>query len=130
MAVVSGTVHSVSTIERYGGSVSNLQIAEVLFTVSGTYAQADDGILEDVDDLIAASRRNGKTITLVDAMPGHPATKSSDPSAILGLEAVSVSSADVVFTITNGDYTTEFADATAVPAQERPFAVLVAFTEA
>jgi hypothetical protein len=98
MAVVSGTVHSVSTIERYGGSVSNLQIAEVLFTVSGT--------------------------------PGHPATKSSDPSAILGLEAVSVSSADVVFTITNGDYTTEFADATAVPAQERPFAVLVAFTEA
>jgi hypothetical protein len=130
MAVVSGTVHSVSTIERYGGSVSNLQIAEILFTVSGTYAQADDGILEDVDGLISASRRNGKTITLVDAMPGHAATKVSDPSAILGLKSVSVSSDDVVFTITNGDFSTEFTDATAVPAQERPFAVLVAFTEA
>lgn len=129
MAVVSGTVHMVTTIERYGGSVSTLQIAEVLFTVSGTYAQADDGILEDVDALIEASRRNGKSVTLVDAMCGHPATKASDPSAILGLKTVAVSSADVTFEITNGDFSTEFTNATAVPAQARPFAILVSFTE-
>lgn len=130
MAVVSGTVHSVNTIEAYGGSISNLQIAQILFTVSGTYAQADDGILENVDFLITDSRKNGKTVTLVDAMCGHPATKTSDPSAILALKTVAVSSDDVTFEITNGDFTTEFTDATAVPAQERPFCLLVSFTEA
>lgn len=130
MTVVSGTVHSVNTIEAYGGSISNLQIAQILFTVSGTYAQADDAILEDVADLIGDSRRNGKTITLVDAMGGHPATKASDPSAILGMKTVAISSADVTFEITNGDFTTEFTNATAVPEQDRPFALLVSFTEA
>jgi hypothetical protein len=130
MAVVSGTVHTVNTIEAYGGSISSLQIAQILFTVSGTYAQADDAILENVDGLIGESRRNGKTITLVDAMCGHPATKASDPSATMAMKTVAVSSDDVTFEITNGDFSTEFTDATAVPAQERPFCVLVSFTEA
>lgn len=130
MAVVSGTVHSVNTIEAYGGSISNLQIAQILFTVSGTYAQADNGILENVDFLITDSRKNGKTVTLVDAMCGHPATKVSNPATTMALKTVAVSSDDVTFEITDGDFTTEFADATAVAAQERPFCLLVSFTEA
>lgn len=130
MAVVSGTVHTVNTIDGYGGSVSSLQVAQVLFTVSGTYAQADNGILSGVDALIENSRRNGKAVTLVDAMCGHPATKASDPTAILAMKTVAVSTNDVTFEITDGDFATEFADATAVPAQARPFALLVSFTEA
>ena len=130
MAVVSGTVHTVNTMEGYGGSVSSLQIAQILFTVSGTYAQADNGILSGVGTLIQNSRRNGKTVTPIDAMCGHAATKASDPSAILGLKTVAVSTNDVTFEITDGDFSTEFADATAVPAQARPFAILVSFTEA
>jgi hypothetical protein len=130
MATVSGTVHTVNTMDGYGGSVSSLQVAQVLFTVSGTYAQADNGILSGVDALIEGSRRNGKTVTLVDAMCGHPATKASDPAAILGLKTVAVSTNDVTFEITNGDFSTEFTDATAVPDQARPFAILVSFTEA
>ena len=128
MAVVSGTVHMVSTMDRYGGSVSNLQLAEVLFTVSGTYAQADNGSLAGVDALIENSRRNGKTVTLVDAMGGHPATKESDPAAFMGLKTVAVSTNDVTFEITDGDFSTELANG-AVPAQSRPFALLVSFTE-
>ncbi len=130
MAVVSGTVHTVNTMEGYGGSVSSLQLAQVLFTISGTYAQADNGILSGVNTLIEDSRRNGKTVTLRDAMCGHPATKASDPATILALKTVAVSTNDVTFEITDGDFTTELADATAVPTQSRPFALLVSFTEA
>lgn len=128
MAVLSGTVHTVDTL--ISDSVSSLQVARVLFTLSGTYAQADDAKLANVGTLIQNSRRNGKTVTLVAAMPGTNATKSSDPSAIMGLKSVAVASADVTFTVTDGDNTTEYADATAMAAQNRPFSILVAFTEA
>lgn len=127
MAVLSGTVHSVNTVKA--DALSSLQVAEILFTVSGTYAQADNAILEDVGDLIEASRRNGKAVTLVAGMPSTPATKASDPSAIMGVKTVAVSSADLTFEITDGDFSTEIAGA-ALPEQDRPFSLLVAFTEA
>jgi len=130
MAVVSGTVHSVNGIDGYGGQISALQVVQILFTIAGTYAQADNGILAGIATLIGDSRRNGKTVTLVDAMCGHPATKESDASAIMALKTVAIASADITFEITNGDFSTEFTDATAVPAQARPFALLVSFTEA
>lgn len=130
MAVVNGTVHSVNGIDGYGGQISALQVVQILFTVSGTYAQADDGILSGVPTLINNSRRNGKTVTLVDAMCGHPATKAADAAQIMALTTVAVSGSDITFEITDGDFTTEYADATAVEAQARPFALLVSFTEA
>jgi len=128
MAVTSGTVHSVRT--READALSPLQIAEILFTMSGTYAQADDSILTGVGALISASRRNGKTVTLVDCMRSTPATKASDPAVIMSIKSVAISTADITFAITDADYTTEHANATAIPAQARPFSMLVAFTEA
>ena len=130
MAVVSGAVHSVNGIDGYGGQISDLQVVQILFTVSGTYAQADDGILADIPSLINNSRRNGKTVTLVDAMCGHPATKESDAAETMALTTVTIVGSDITFEITDNDFTTEFADATPVPAQARPFALLVSFTEA
>lgn len=127
MATLSGTVHTVNTL--VSDSVSDLQVAAVKFTVSGTYVQADNAQLEGVPTLIQNSRRNGKTVTLVDAMRGCHATKSSDPAAIMSLKTVAVSSNDVTFEITDGDESTELA-AGAVPTQDRPFEILVAFTEA
>lgn len=129
MAVVNGTVHTVNGIDGYGGQISALQVVQILFTVSGTYAQADNGILAGIPTLIANSRRNGKTATLVDAMCGHPATKESNAAQTMALKTVAVSGSDITFEITDGDFSTEFADATAVPAQARPFALLVSFTE-
>lgn len=128
MAITTGTVWSVHTIKA--DSESSLQVAEILFTMSGTYAQADDSKLANVHTLISASRRNGKTVTPLFAMPSTPATKVSDPAVIMGTKGMSVSTNDVVFTITDTDHATEHADATAIPAQSRPFAMLVAFTEA
>jgi hypothetical protein len=126
MTVVTGTITNVRTV--LSDSVSPLQVAEVVFTLAGTYAQADDGIINGVGAAITASRRNGKTVALVDAMPGQPASVASDGS-ILGLGAVTVAADTVTFDVNIADYTTEFTNATALPAMSRPFSVLVAFTE-
>lgn len=111
-------------------SANCLQQALVLFTVSGTYAQADNGILSGVPTLIQNSRRNGKTVTMRGVAPGQVATKASDPSAFLSTKTVAISSSDVTFEITDASHSTELADATAVPAQSQPFGILVSFTEA
>lgn len=128
MAVVSGTVSSVRTMES-GAWDPTWQCAEVTFTVSGTYAQADNGILSGVPTLIQNSRRNGKTVTLRDAMAGRPATKASDNSAMT-LKTVAVSTNDVTFEIAGSNWSTEITDATTVPSQNRPFSLIIAFTEA
>lgn len=127
MAVTNGTVHSVDTL--MSEAVSPLQVARIKFTMSGTYAQSDNSLLAGIATLINNSRRNGKTVTLVDAMAGTPATKASNPAAILSVKTVAISSADLTFELTDGDYSTELANG-AIPAQDRPFEVLVAFTEA
>lgn len=128
MAAVTGTVWSVAT--TVSDAVTPVQQALVLFTCSGTYAQADNGILAGVAALISASRRNGKTCTLLGCMIGQPASNATDLTKILGLKTVAISTADITFEITDNDYTTEFADATALTAQSRPFGIVVAFTEA
>lgn len=127
MAVTSGTVQTVDTL--VSDAVSPLQVARIKFTMSGTYAQADNSILSGIGTLINNSRRNGKTVTLVDCMVGTPATKVSNPAAIMGVKTVAISSADITFELTDGDYSTELAGG-AIPAQDRPFEILVAFTEA
>ncbi len=127
MTAVAGSLLEVHTIKS--DSVSAVQLAEVVFTVSGTYAAGDDGIMAAIPTAIQNSRRNGKTVTLRGACVGQTASKNSDPTAFMSLKTVAVSSADVTFEVTDGDHTTEIADG-AFPAQERPFSLIVAFTEA
>jgi hypothetical protein len=134
MAVVSGTIHEVAILEGFGGSVSPLLAVLVLFTLSGTYAQADNGILSGVHTLIKNSVRNGKTVALKDAMCGHPATKASNPALMMGLKTVAVSTNDITFEVTEAaaegsvDLSTELANG-AVPEQDRPFSLIVTYTE-
>lgn len=127
MAVTSGTVWSVQTIKS--DAVSLLQIAEVLFTMSGTYDQSANSQLLGVPTLIQNSRRNGKAVTMVGLLPSTPATKASSPGAFMGVKTLAISTNDITFELTDGDFSTELA-AAGIPAQDRPFAVLVAFTEA
>lgn len=134
MAVVSGTVHEVSILDGYGGSVSPLMAARVLFTLAGTYAQADNGILSAVDAAIKNSVRNGKSVSLKAACCGHPATKNSNPELMMGLKTVAIASSDITFEVTESatakavDLSTELANG-AVPEQDRPFCLLVFYTE-
>lgn len=125
MTVVTGSITNVRTV--LSDSISPLQVAEVTFTLSGTYAQADDGIIEDVDGAIQSSRRNGKTVTLVDAMPGNAAHTAT---GFLGAGAVTIVSDDITFDVNVNDFVTEYTNATALPTLLTPFSILVAFTEA
>lgn len=127
MAVTNGTIHSVAV--KKSSAVSPLQECDVLFTMSGTYAQADNSSLVGVPTLIQNARRNGKTVTMVSVAVSTPATKTSNPSAFMAVKGPAISSNDVTFELTDGDYATELANG-AIPAQERPFALHVAFTEA
>lgn len=127
MAVTNGTIHSV--VCKKSSAVSPLQECDVLFTMSGTYAQADNSALVGVPTLIQNSRRNGKTVTMVSVAVSTPATKTSNPATIMAVKGPAISTNDVTFELTDGDYATELANG-AIPAQERPFALHVAFTEA
>ncbi len=134
MAVTSGTVHSVSVLK--GDNMrDSIQVALVLFTMSGTYAQADDSILSGVPTLIQNSRRNGKTVTIKDAMLWQAARRASNPGILLGAKTIAVSTNDLTFELTLSstdntlDISTEFTDATAIPAQDTPFGFAVSFVE-
>lgn len=135
MAVTSGTVYSVATLKD-DALVDGLKVALVLFTVSGTYAQADDSILAAVPTAIQASRRNGKTVTIRDAMLWQAARSATDPDVLLGAKTVAVSGADITFEVTLGgganalDLSSEFTDATALPSFHTPMGFGVLFTEA
>src|SRR5687767_1320873 len=127
MATLEGVVHTVDTIES--DAVDGIQVARILFNVTGTYVQADNAKLVGIPTLIQNSRRNGKTVTLLDVMKCQRATKASDPSAFMSLKTVAVSTNDVTFEITDADESTELAGA-AVPSAAMPFGIMVAFTEA
>lgn len=135
MAVTSGTITNIATVKADTAS-DTLQHAVVLFTMTGTYAQADNSTVAAVGAAITAQRRNGKTVTLKDVMLWQAARKQSDPGILLGCKTLAVSTDAITFELTLGssdnvlDLSTEFTDATAIPAQSTPFGVLVSFTEA
>lgn len=128
MAAVTGTVHSVHTLKS--DFSSPVQLAEVLFTISGTYSGAsDNGIITGVATLIANSRRNGGgTINMIGVAPSQAASKASSPETYMSLKTCAISTNDVTFEVTDNSHTTEIADG-AFPAQARPFGIVVSFIE-
>lgn len=133
MAVVDGTVLSTEILK--GEARDPLQFEILYFSLSGTYAQADNARLVDVASVIKNARRDGKTPTIRSAALWQPARKSSNPALLMGLKTIVIaSSVNLTFEVTESategslDITTESADATALPAQEFPFGILVGFT--
>jgi len=137
MTVASGTITNVSILKGYHDETP-LQVALVLFTLSGTYAQADNAQLLAVDAAITANVRNGQAVTLVDAMLYQPAADAGNATTgglLLCAKTIAVSGSNITFEVTESatagviDVSTEFADATALPAQGWPFGFLVSFYE-
>lgn len=127
MALTTGTVANIHTMEQTAWS--GHFVAEVLFSMSGTYDTALNSSLVGVPTLIQNSRRNGKTVTMRGVMAGRPALRD-DTGAELPLKTVAISTNDVTFEITT-DWSTEFTNATLIPAHTtRPFSIFVIFTEA
>src|SRR5690242_3109602 len=119
MAVVNGTVHSVYTLQS--DAVGTVQLAGILFTLSGTYAQADNAQLQNLDTLIGASRRdgfNGKAVSILGVALLQHATQQTDPSHFMSLKTVALSTTTATFEVTDNDETTELANG-AVPTQDR-----------
>lgn len=135
MATLSGANGRAYGLEGFGGSITPLQIALVQFDLSGTYVQADNAQLLAVPTIIQNSRRDGKTVTIKAAMCGHPARKESDPTLMMALKTIAISTNDITFEVTESatansvDLSTELA-AGAVPAQNTPFELLVSYTVA
>lgn len=115
-----------------GPVVSPLKLhwALVLFEVTGTYVQADDATVIDVAGAIEDSRRNGKTVTLVDAMFAQAAQKTTDAAGYMGLKTVAVDGNNVDFEITLDSVSSEYTNSTALVGNDCPFGILVSFTEA
>lgn len=127
MALTTGTVSSVELLR--GPANSDVQLAMVYFTISGTYDTSLDSSLVGVPTLIQNAKRNGKTVTMRAVMPGAVGRKSSDQT-IMWAKTAAISTADVTFTLViNADYSTE-ASAAAIPAMSAPMGILVAYTEA
>lgn len=112
-------------------TVSGIQTALLVFTPTGTYDQSATESIEliNVDEGIEDSRRNGKTVTLVDAIGFQAAPLYATPTTEHVPTAALVTGDDVHCTIfvLGGS---EFTDATALPTYQAPMGVLVSFTEA
>ncbi len=128
MAVLAGSIQNIHAVEGLSWD-PGIQYVEIVFTLGGTYVQAENAILSAIPTAIAASRRNGKTVTLVDVIMGRPARSAVDNSDLF-VKTAAVSTADVTFEVATVINSTEYTNALALPALNRPFSMIVAFTEA
>lgn len=128
-------INTVHTPE--GGAYTPMQKAIITFTPSGTYDQdASESIeITNVDQAIEQSRRNGRTVTLVDAVGWKGARVAATPATLHMPTAVSVQNTNdvycTIFTLTEASGVgSEYTDDTALPTYQEPMQVLVTFTEA
>lgn|SRR5512147_2234936 len=131
MATLEGTVVAVSEFTTTEGPVkvaSNLLImnAKIAFTITGTYAQADDATLLAVPTVINSFTRRSDTIVLIDAAFSQA---GDEAGTAIGASAVAVSGSDIDFQLTGSDMTTEHANAV-LGTITRPITLFVAYTVA
>lgn len=112
MAAVTGTVQSVALHSTPFGPKKDSSGNEVLaclvvVTFAGTYAAADDSSTASVNTAIANARRDGKTVTLIDACFCAPGSLAG---SIVGANSTAVSGGTVTAQLTGSDLSTELAN--------------------
>lgn len=130
MATLSGTITAVGQHATNAGPVVNGSSVAVLScviaaTFSGTYVQADDATITAIPTAIAASRRDGKTVSMVGFCFESPGLEGSTVIGA-GLPS-SLSSTAAVFPLTGSDLSTEHAGAT-LSTMTRPIQFRVVYT--
>lgn len=117
VALTVGDIHSHATPHGYTtGSAAGKQVLTCLVeltAVAGTYASADDGTASAVGAAIAASRRDGRTVTLLRVAMAAPGAKAD--GTVIGTKNGAtyldgVNSDDIVQQLTQADLATEHAD--------------------
>ena len=130
MATLSGTITSVALLDAPHGPVKDSSGNEVWnavisFTITGTYAQADNAQLTGVPAAMQSRMAWGKTPTLLSAMFAAPGDEAGTP--IGAGPVITVSGTSLTFQLTGGDLTTEHAGA-ALGTVGKPIALRVCFT--
>lgn len=131
MAILSGTIRDVTLVQtplgvKQDNNSPKRLIASCLltFTISGTYAQADDAQLLLVKTGIEDKLKNGWTVnTLLGACFAAPGDENGTP---IGVGAITISTATLSFQLTAGDLTTEHASA-ALASIDAPIGIWVTF---
>lgn len=110
-------------------ATSQVQLAEIFVTPTGTYDQSASESIEitNADQAIENSRRNGKSVTLISACGGQSAyDATNDAHYHFKTAVVSTTTVEATIFVVGGS---EASDA-ALPTFSGPMSVVVAFTEA
>lgn len=129
MATVAGTIQNVFGFTtpagpKVNGSGNAIQSCFITATFSGTYAQADNAQIAAVGAGIAAVRRDGKTVTLVQACLAFP---GDEAGSIVGAKTVAVSTDALTMELTTSDLSTEHSGA-ALGTFNAPIGFFVTYT--
>lgn len=115
MAVLNGTIldifgHTVPMGPvRDGASPTNeVMCCYMTVTWTGTYAQADNVAVLAIPTAIASSKRNGKTIALLDCSFAQP---GDEAGVAIGAKTVVPSGTGITCELTGADMSTEHANA-------------------
>lgn len=130
MATLSGTIQNVSLAQvplgiKEDSSGRLLMTVLVTFTITGTYAQADDAQLLLVKTGIEDATRSG--ITIANILGACMASAGDEAGTPIGVGAITVSGATLSFPLTGGDLTTEHSSAT-LGTLAAPIGIFVTFT--
>lgn len=132
MATVAATnfqVHGFTTPNGFQKASDGKQVVGCFVsfrTLAGTYAAADDCTLTDVGAAIAASRRDGRTVTLLQACMAAPG-KKADGTVIGAGPVSSVASDDIVLPLLQADLSTEHANGALNDELSEPITLFVLF---
>lgn len=113
MAVVAGTItnvfgHTTPGGPKVNGSGNAVLTCVIAATFTGTYAQSDNAQISAVPTAIQDSRRDGKTVTILQSCMEFP---GDEAGTIIGAKTVAVSTNDITLELTGSDLTTEHSGA-------------------
>jgi hypothetical protein len=127
MAVTSGTISSIDFVTptgaRFNGSNNQVMGCFLTATFSGTYDQGADSQILTVTTAIQNKRRDGKTVTLLDAAFAAP---GDEAGTVIGAKTLAVSGSGLTMELTQSDLSTEHS-AAALGSFNVPIAFFVTF---
>lgn len=131
MAAVTLTVGQIHSHETPNASTKASDGKNVLScivgitAVAGTYAAADNASAAAVGAAIAASRRDGRTVTLIAACMAAPGKLAA--GTVIGAKTVAVSTDALTMELTQADLSTEVADGALTDTFLEPISLRVTY---
>ncbi len=131
MAAVEGTnlqVHGFCTPNGFAKASDNKQVLGCFVsirTITGTYASAGNLNIAAVGVAIATARRDGRTVTLLQACLAAPAKEST--GTVIGAKTVAISTDAITAELTTDDFSAEHADGLLVSELLEPLVLFVLF---